>query len=183
MANEENTRVTSPVDLSVYQKDTRPALFVMSPGRNFGKKYTIEKDRCTLGRSSKCDIHVDEDDISRNHIIITVELDGRVRIDDQGSTNGTMVNQKKLEAKGSAYLQNGDQLCCGKTIFKFVAEGTIDNVFHEELYKQATHDSLTQIYNRRHFMDQYEAEFRRAKRYGRDLSLIILDLDHFKNVM
>lgn len=154
----------------------------MSPGRYFGKKFVLEEDVVTLGRSSKCTIHIDEDDISRRHIVLTVESDGRVRLDDPGSTNGTLVNRRRVPREEGVYLENGDQICCGKTILKFVAKGTIDNVFHDELYRQATHDPLTQIFNRRFFMDQFEAEFRRAKRYGRDLSLVIFDLDHFKRV-
>lgn len=182
MSTEEKTRITAPVDLSAFEGEARPALFVMSPGRYFGKKYILEKSEVSLGRSSKCDIHIDEDDISRKHVVLSVDGSGRVRITDPGSTNGTLVNKRRIKANEGVLLENGDQVCCGKTIFKFVAEGTIDNVFHDELYRQATHDPLTQIHNRRHFIDQFEAEFRRAKRYGRDLSLVLFDLDHFKRV-
>ncbi|MCX6560920.1 MAG: diguanylate cyclase [Candidatus Aminicenantes bacterium] len=42
-------------------------------------------------------------------------------------------------------------------------------------------DPLTTAYNRRHFNDKLAEEFGRAKRYGRPLSLIILDLDRFKD--
>ena len=179
---EEKTRITAPVDLSAFEGESRPALFVMSPGRYFGKKFVLEEDVVTLGRSSKCTIHIDEDDISRQHIVLTVESDGRVRLSDPGSTNGTLVNKRRVPKGDGVYLENGDQVCAGKTILKFVAKGTIDNVFHDELYRQATHDPLTQIFNRRHFIDQLESEFRRAKRYGRDVSLVLFDLDHFKRV-
>jgi diguanylate cyclase (GGDEF)-like protein len=43
-------------------------------------------------------------------------------------------------------------------------------------------DYLTQIYNRRYFMELFDLEFSRATRYKSDLSVIIFDLDNFKNV-
>ena len=43
-------------------------------------------------------------------------------------------------------------------------------------------DSLTSLYNSRHFYDQVDFETIRAKRYGRPLSLLMLDLDNFKKI-
>jgi diguanylate cyclase (GGDEF)-like protein/PAS domain S-box-containing protein len=42
-------------------------------------------------------------------------------------------------------------------------------------------DSLTGLFNRRYFDEALKTEFYRAKRYGENLSLIILDIDYFKN--
>lgn len=52
----------------------------------------------------------------------------------------------------------------------------------EETQWLAIHDSLTGIYNRRHFMSLAWAEFQRSIRYETPLSAIMLDIDHFKNV-
>jgi diguanylate cyclase (GGDEF)-like protein len=46
----------------------------------------------------------------------------------------------------------------------------------------ATHDSLTSIYNRHHFFMLAKTEVERARRYNFPLSLIIIDIDHFKRV-
>ena len=43
-------------------------------------------------------------------------------------------------------------------------------------------DGLTQVANHRHFQDRLREEFRRAQRYDDPLALILVDLDHFKNV-
>lgn len=51
-----------------------------------------------------------------------------------------------------------------------------------ELFHQASTDGLTGISNRRHFMDQAEQELRRARRFDRDLAVMMIDLDHFKHV-
>jgi diguanylate cyclase (GGDEF)-like protein len=51
----------------------------------------------------------------------------------------------------------------------------------KNLRRLAITDGLTQIYNSRHFYDQLELEIGRSKRYGRTLSLLLLDIDHFKS--
>jgi diguanylate cyclase (GGDEF)-like protein len=52
----------------------------------------------------------------------------------------------------------------------------------ELLEKLATIDSMTGLYNRRHFMTLSEAEWNRFQRYQRPLSMLMLDIDHFKSV-
>ncbi|MFH0702868.1 MAG: diguanylate cyclase [bacterium] len=43
-------------------------------------------------------------------------------------------------------------------------------------------DGLTNLYNRRYFQQSFEREFARAKRYKADLSVVMLDIDNFKNL-
>lgn len=47
---------------------------------------------------------------------------------------------------------------------------------------QATHDKLTGLYNRNRFDEIYEKEIKRAKRYENDLSMILFDVDNFKQI-
>lgn len=51
-----------------------------------------------------------------------------------------------------------------------------------ELFRQASTDALTSLANRRHFMNLAEQEVRRAHRFGRPLTIMMLDLDHFKKI-
>ena len=55
------------------------------------------------------------------------------------------------------------------------------NLF-EQLQKMATLDGLTEIYNRRYFFELAEIELRRTRRYQKNLSLVMLDIDNFKRV-
>lgn len=48
--------------------------------------------------------------------------------------------------------------------------------------KLSIEDGLTRLYNHRHFQDELKREFARAERYNDPLSLIMMDLDHFKDV-
>lgn len=50
------------------------------------------------------------------------------------------------------------------------------------LERLATTDPLTGLYNRRHFLDTLDAEWSRFQRYYRSLSVLMLDIDHFKSV-
>lgn len=51
-----------------------------------------------------------------------------------------------------------------------------------ELQHQATHDALTGIYNRRAIIEHLEAQLSRAKRNNQPLGIVMLDVDHFKQV-
>lgn len=51
-----------------------------------------------------------------------------------------------------------------------------------ELFHQASTDPLTGISNRRYFLLQAEQDLRRAQRFTRELSVLMIDLDHFKTV-
>ena len=50
------------------------------------------------------------------------------------------------------------------------------------LYRQATRDPLTGLYNRRAFMERMDEEINRSQRYQRPLSVLMFDLDRFKRI-
>jgi diguanylate cyclase (GGDEF)-like protein len=50
----------------------------------------------------------------------------------------------------------------------------------EELERLATTDGMTGIYNRRHFLTLADREWARARRYGRPISFLMIDIDYFK---
>jgi diguanylate cyclase (GGDEF)-like protein len=51
-----------------------------------------------------------------------------------------------------------------------------------DLAEQASRDELTGLYNRRHLMRTLDEELAQAREMGRPLSLVLLDVDHFKSV-
>ncbi|MBN2045079.1 MAG: GGDEF domain-containing protein [Anaerolineales bacterium] len=51
-----------------------------------------------------------------------------------------------------------------------------------ELERMVTLDPLTELKNRRHFFELIRQEMNRSRRYNQPLSLIMLDIDHFKSV-
>ena len=55
-------------------------------------------------------------------------------------------------------------------------------LLNQSLKIQSTTDPLTGLFNRREFMARIKSEWARSNRYGRPLSLVMLDIDHFKKV-
>lgn len=53
---------------------------------------------------------------------------------------------------------------------------------HSTAREQAEMDGLTQLPNRRRFEQDIDSEWERCRRYGRPLSLVMMDLDHFKRL-
>jgi diguanylate cyclase (GGDEF)-like protein len=64
----------------------------------------------------------------------------------------------------------------------FVGVFMMDTVWQREakLREMVVKDALTDLYNRRYFFYRFNSEVERAKRYGRTLSLLFLDVDDFK---
>lgn len=69
------------------------------------------------------------------------------------------------------------------SIFARQAAMTIENAqLFSKVEEMALHDTLTGLYNRRYFQQILEYELNRAKRYRHPLSIIFIDLDHFKEI-
>ncbi len=63
------------------------------------------------------------------------------------------------------------------------ASVSVENVdLHETVQRQAVTDELTSLFNHRRFQEVMTAEVERARRYGHELGLIMLDIDNFKSV-
>ncbi len=154
------------------------ACLVVISGAELGKKFVLDKSSTIIGRSPKTDIQLDEDSISRNHAMFVVE-GAKVMVRDLGSTNGTYVNDVAVKERE---LRDADQIKIGRTIFKFLSGNNVENAYHEEIYRLTTTDGLTQVFNKRYFLESLEREMSRSLRYGRNMALVMLDLDHFKNV-
>jgi diguanylate cyclase (GGDEF)-like protein len=98
---------------------------------------------------------------------------------DVGSTNGTYVNDELVD---EYVLDEGDYIKVGRCILKFLTGGNIEHAYHEEIYRLTTIDGLTQVFNKRYFLETLDREVGRAQRYRRQLSLMIFDIDKFKDI-
>jgi two-component system cell cycle response regulator len=154
------------------------ACLVVIYGPELGRREIIGGSSFDIGRSSKNDLAIDQESVSRHHARITTTGKGHV-IADLSSTNGTYVNDIRVTRKT---LRDGDQIKLGRSILKFMTGGNIEANYHEEIYRLMTVDALTQLYNRRYFNETLEREYNRAARYKRALSLVVFDIDHFKRI-
>ena len=147
-------------------------------GEYLGRRFEIAQAPLTLGRSPECTIQLADDSVSRQHCRVSPGPDGVVLVDN-GSTNGTYVNGTAVSAR---HLRDGDRIQVGRSIFKFLTGSNIEQAYHEEIYRLKTTDGLTGANNKRAFDEELQREFHRYMRYNRPLVLIMLDIDHFKNV-
>ena len=154
------------------------ASIVVIYGGELGKRYLLDGE-VTLGRSAANVVMLDLDTVSRHHARI-IEKNGIWVIEDLNSTNGTLVNDKEIVS--ATPLANGDLIKLGGAVFKFIEGGNIEALYHEEIYRMTILDGLTGMHNKRYFMEFLEREMARAKRHGRDLVLVMIDIDHFKNI-
>ncbi|MBS3902293.1 MAG: diguanylate cyclase [Dethiobacter sp.] len=103
-----------------------------------------------------------------------------------GSNEQLLFNSLHRRKNGSQYsVEIRLQLhCCRrkKICVAFVIDQTDRIALEEELWLLAVTDTLTNVYNRRYFTQKLEEEIERVRRSGISFSLIMLDIDHFKNV-
>ncbi|MDO8493772.1 MAG: GGDEF domain-containing protein [Deltaproteobacteria bacterium] len=173
----EQTIVTSVDKLQAPGEKSAYILFLSGP--LVGKLHPLKTGETVFGRDPQADITINDNRISRKHLSITV-TPGGTTLADLGSTNGTFVNGKKIRTH---LLKDGDKIqISSNTIFKFAYQDNIENIYHKELYKMAVIDPVCGIFNKRYFLDRFNEEFNHAKRSGAPLSLLMMDLDHFKKI-
>lgn len=176
MRDETIVTVIHKTDEGAGKGPKKEACLVVIYGAELGRKYHIDGREMTIGRGTLNDICVSHDSVSRTHATLRVEDNG-VKLRDNESTNGTYVNDHKVH---EAWLKEGDLIKIGRAIFKFLSGDNVESLYHEEIYRLSTVDGLTQIFNKRYFLETLERELSRARRYDRPLALVMFDIDHFK---
>ena len=140
--------------------------------------WDLDKECAVIGRATSCDIQLEDDSVSREHAEIRHEAEGYV-IHDLGSTNGTWVNDTRID---SSPLAAGDRIRCGSQIVKFLSSDHIELQYHETVYKMTTTDGLTNAHNKRYMLDVLDRSLARSRHSGRPVSLMMMDIDFFKRV-
>ena len=178
----EDTRVAR-IDLSEATSSRSPrrdhACLLVLAGGDVGRMYKLSDGPTVIGRSHKVDIRLDDNSISRRHSMIVMK-GASAKIEDLASSNGTLVNGREVSV---ATLHDGDKIRIGeKAILKFTFHDRLDESFQRKMYAAALRDPLTKLYNKKYFLDHLSNEVAYAKRHQTALSLVMVDLDHFKSV-
>lgn len=178
--SDDKTIIAESPNLTILQGPKRKnACLVQYSGAKLGKRYPLTETSNVVGRSPTVQVIINEASVSRQHARFIL-IGDNVAVEDMGSSNGTFVNDVRAEAQVT--LKDGDIVRLGTVLLKFFAHDNVDSIMHDKIYRMATIDAGTQIFNKQYLLDALDSEFKFSKAYDRELSIIYYDLDHFKPV-
>jgi diguanylate cyclase (GGDEF)-like protein len=175
------TRVTTLEELKVQRKGDDCLVVIYAPvAADLGRRNVLDRELVTIGRDRENDIVLDSDSVSRRHARVE-HREGHFYLTDLDSTNGTYVNDD-TEPVTDCQLRRGDQVKIGDTIFKYLSGSDVEAQYHETIFNMTITDGLTDVGNKKRLDQLVQKEIPRAVRHTRDLSLLMVDIDHFKDV-
>ena len=156
------------------------AVLVVMAGAELGRVIPLKEGSLTLGRSEECDARIDDQSLSRIHAQI-VRVVGNWMFADKGSTNGSAINDRRVEQP--TRLADGDRIRLGATTtLRFALVDEAEELALRAVYEATTRDALTGASNRKHLEERLDAELAYAVRHRTALSVVLVDVDHFKKV-
>jgi two-component system, cell cycle response regulator len=182
-----NTHIcVSPVtQLDTQKKVTalHSAYMLVVSGGIPGTMVRLSEQGTSLGRSGESAFQISDITVSRDHAVVMTDEMGTVQIRDEGSTNGTFLNGKRIHAHRLVDLADGDRVQLGtKIVFKLVRLDPNDEQFQREMYERTVRDALTGLYNRAYLLNQIGVLAERSASQGIGLAVLMLDIDHFKQI-
>lgn len=159
-----------------FRSAKRPCLLVLS-GPEMGRAIELGSEPVEIGRSDECTVSVNSDVVSRKHARVQLIL-GLYFVTDLESANGTFANDQRVSM---AQLKDGDKIRVGDCVLKFV-ENHIEIEYAQKAMNLASLDPLTELHNKRYFDEVFPRELARALQRGLPLSLLLFDVDHFKQI-
>ena len=165
------------------QRDIRPALVFLS-GELIAVPIPLEREVVILGRALEADVRINDYKASRRHAKITHVKNESTRVleyvlTDFGSRNGTYLNGERVK---EAVLQNGDKITVGEHILRFDLLDEIDREYQKQIHRLISHDDLTGLLSSRSFFSELRREAARAKAENMPFCVLMMDIDHFKQV-
>ena len=179
--HQDSTIAIDKSEVSLFQRldgCTRPCLILYS-GADAGRRFDLETGFLVLGRSPDAQVRIDTPGISRRHAELQV-YGNTVVLRDLGSANGSHVNDRRVESP--AQLKDGDLVRVANVLLRFHEAQSVDALLHDRIYRMATVDASTDVFTKRYLIEAVEREVRRAQRTSHPLSVVSVDLDHFKLV-
>jgi diguanylate cyclase (GGDEF)-like protein len=165
------------------QKERRPAL-VSLRGELMAVPIPLERNQVTIGRALEADVRINDLRASRLHARINSNDDPQTNetvysITDLSSTNGTLLNGELIT---EALLSDGDKIVIGDHLFRFDMLDEIDREFQQQIHRLLAHDELTGLLTSKSFFSELRREAARARSESRPFCVLMMDLDHFKEV-
>jgi len=119
--------------------------------------------------------------LDESEVILVPDFDGRTALGIPLILRGQVIGVLSVESeKKNAYTER--QIRLVDTIAQQATIAMDNAKLFEQMQQLAITDGLTNLYNRRYFYMVLENEIERSRRYETPLSLIMMDIDHFKLV-
>lgn len=171
-------------ETSESQSDQRRPMLISMRGESLAVPIPLDRDSVVLGRALDADIRVNDTRASRLHARLSVERDPATgeqqwKLTDLGSTNGTVVNGQLVTEK---LLKDGDKIVIGDQLFRFDLLDEIDREFQQQIHRLLAHDELTGLLTSKSFFSELRHESELAEFESRPFCVLMMDLDHFKEV-
>jgi len=95
--------------------------YIVYSDRGVDKTFQLPEDKMVIfGREEHVDFQITKDSqISREHFAIEKDEDGEFILVELGSSNGTFINDEKLEANSITKLKDGDKIRAGRQNFRY----------------------------------------------------------------
>jgi len=149
-------------------------------GPNVGRIVAVPAEGLVVGRGGDADLRIDDAGLSRCHARLFRMGDGTY-VQDLGSTNGSWVDGAPV--RGAVLVSDGSRVALGpNTLFGAQIQDIAEQETTLQLYESTIRDGLTRVYNRRYLDRRMAEEVAYSLRHHAALSVLILDVDHFKHV-
>lgn len=154
--------------------------FLVLSGPSAGQYRRLPRDGGTIGRDPELALSVQDPGVSRHHARLEREAGGRYSIRDLDSRYGVYVEGERITRK---VLADGDRIqLSADTVIRVRYQDARETEILERLQEAVVRDALTGVYNRRYFVERFEQEFGFARRHGAPLTMLMIDIDFFKEI-
>lgn len=179
---DDSSETTTEIDLVAMAPVRAQGALRILQGVDMGAIIQIPKTgSIVIGRGKDVDWRLADRGLSRRHVRF-FRLDAKWYAEDLGSRNGVVVEGERLGDLPRP-LGSGDRIRIGESLLLvFELHDEVSRAASESLYRSAVRDPLTSLYNRGYFDDRLQQELAYATRHESPLTLVLVDLDHFKRV-
>ncbi|MCC5876836.1 MAG: GGDEF domain-containing protein [Candidatus Sumerlaeia bacterium] len=151
-----------------------------------GARYKVTQEPTVIGRSRGADIQLNDVGISRHHARVIWENSDnpketpRCFLEDMESRNGTELNGRVINRR--VQLRERDRITLGRTTLVLAFRDQEEILHDQDLYQSATRDGLTGLDNRQQLSYVLRHLLSSSARRRVALSMLLIDIDHFKQI-
>ena len=168
--------------LESYKSGERVGSLLVVQGAEIDLGRHVMVDRPTaIGRDDAAGLALSDGSISRRHCRVERDAEANIYVVvDLGSTNGTVVNGRRIEDRYP--LREGDKIFLGASVVKFSYSDWVDLEYQSRVETLVSTDALTGLASRRQYEVSFAAMAERAEAEESLLTVVVMDMDGLKSI-